>query len=301
MPNKKQNMSIENFNKINEYYLDKLNKNKIDYVYYRLAGGEPLLVFNKYKDELKRFISSNPKKIHIEIITNLTIIPSKLIDLLKEYPYNIGLCVSLDSLEYSKPYHNGNSSSQIVINNIKTIKNMSPKTSISISTVITDNAKHLKDMVKYVADNEISIWDMSFDNYAENNVDIEAIKENLNNLILEVEKNKYSFLRIRFNGINFKNNSGCGAGENLICIDTNGDVYPCQTLLEIEKEKLGNIFNENLKNYIKVGCDKICSECSIFEYCAGECKYHNCRRRKQYFCPLVKYYVYEVGKILLKE
>jgi radical SAM protein with 4Fe4S-binding SPASM domain len=300
MPNRRQHMQPDTFAKINDYYLNKISAGEIDFVAYRLAGGEPLLLFENYKNELIHFIERGKDKVHVEIITNLSIIPARFIETLKNYDNYIGLCVSLDSLTQSKPDARGASTSHIVINNIKQIKECVPNLNISISTVITDKAKHLAEMAKYVSDNNFNAWDLSFDNFTENNVDIEATKSNIRAFVDAVDACGYSFYKIKFDGINFTPNKGCGAGSKLVAIDTNGDIYPCQTLLSDKSEMLGSTIASECKPYKDISPQTNCLKCKIYKYCGGECKYHNDSKRKKYFCQFVKYYFEIAGEKILK-
>ena len=98
---------------------------------------------------------------------------------------------------------------------------------------------------------------------------------------------------------------GCTAGEKLITIFVNGDVFPCQTT--IYKEKICNIFEtediiEELKrqNKYKLGYnftlpDK-CKDCAIADICGGGCKENNKEINKNYTCDIMKAIMYYMFK-----
>lgn len=292
-------MSDDTFRKVGNHFKETLSNGKYDLVYFRIAGGEPLLEFKKLRSEIESLMDDIPtSKVHVEILTNLTFLPDGFNEFLIQYKPYLGLCVSLDSMKYSKPYLNGESSHKDVLENIKAVKDIGIP--ISISTVITDSASHLPKLAEYVVHNGFNLWDMSFNKHEILLGKEQEVKENIKSFVDILEKADYSFFDVRFNGISFTENTGCGSGINLICVDTNGDVYPCQTLLESKSELLGNLIKGQYGTYNDKTPGSDCKECSIFYYCAGECKYHNTDKRKETFCDIAKLYVSLAGEKILK-
>ena len=81
--------------------------------------------------------------------------------------------------------------------------------------------------------------------------------------------------------------NGCKGGINLISIDMNGDIYPCE-MMDYANVKIGSIYqnqglstNKNLVNQIKKSkktniffknkVNKECSSCPWFYFCQGGC------------------------------
>lgn len=101
------------------------------------------------------------------------------------------------------------------------------------------------------------------------------------------------------------NISKCGACKQIFAIDSNGDFYPCQTMIRPEM-KIGNIISDNLKDLVVNADDKFgfgvsvnyikeCDKC-VFKYiCGGGCKalnynlYHKLNLKNDFLCDLYKY------------
>lgn len=91
---------------------------------------------------------------------------------------------------------------------------------------------------------------------------------------------KYTMNKERFPFKTFDRCSGCASGRTLICVDTNGDIYPCHRFFFYSAKradmKYGNIYNEqpiNLELYQKFTSideskmsDKPCQVCVAVNY-----------------------------------
>lgn len=77
----------------------------------------------------------------------------------------------------------------------------------------------------------------------------------------------------------------CGAGNGVVSVDANGDVYPCQTL-HSEEFLCGNAFTEGLATALagsrplrwmkELTVDRLdgCSRCAMRYLCGGGCRFH---------------------------
>lgn len=77
----------------------------------------------------------------------------------------------------------------------------------------------------------------------------------------------------------------CGVGRNMIVIDTNGDIYPCQRFVGENDFLLGNIYNiENLENIKQLNYNTInneCYSCWARNLCNGGCAHQNFKYGKK--------------------
>lgn len=96
----------------------------------------------------------------------------------------------------------------------------------------------------------------------------------------------------------------CGACKQIFAIDSNGDFYPCQTMIRPEM-KIGNIVNDNIEELVSRADEKFgfgvsvnyineCDKC-VFKYiCGGGCKalnynlYHKLNVKNDFLCDLYK-------------
>ncbi|MCP4557382.1 MAG: radical SAM protein [Herbaspirillum sp.] len=77
--------------------------------------------------------------------------------------------------------------------------------------------------------------------------------------------------------------SQCGAGNGVISVDSNGDLYPCQTM-HIPELRCGNVFDSGLAEVLETSAllrrvkhltpDRLekCSSCAMRYVCAGGCR-----------------------------
>jgi uncharacterized protein len=72
----------------------------------------------------------------------------------------------------------------------------------------------------------------------------------------------------------------CGSSPNLLAIDTNGDIYPCQDMVTCDAEKkykIGSVFTgytspERISlNYVSFPSDFTCKSCWFYHQCVGGC------------------------------
>lgn len=303
-----RDMSDKTYKKINDIFLNMLESNEKDSIIYRLAGGEPLLVFNKWKPHMDNFLTKVGDKGSIAIITNLTQLSDEVLEWAKDK--NVSFSISLDGFSYSKPFHNGKSSADIVKQNIDRV--ISYNKPIEISSVIDKNSfNDIDKLAEWIAKRNLN-WGVYLDHFFCGEMDLNIIIEKMM-IVLDIFKaNNYDFYnKFKFNNIMINSlYEGCTAGEKLITIFVNGDVYPCQTT--VYKEKICNIFETDdiigelkTQNKYKLGYNftlpKKCKNCSIADICGGGCKENNKEINKNYTCDILKAVVLYMLKLKLSE
>lgn len=268
-------------------------------IVYRIAGGEPLLNFDVWKDEVARFKNSR-KNIFISVLTNLTILTDEMIEWFVEN--EVGFGISLDGMSYSKPYHNGNSSHNIVISNLEKLLRYIPGNRIAISTVIKDPTD-LVALSQFIGKYKMS-WGVYLDHFLSN---VPNIIDQIDNVLDTLVGLDYDLKDFKFNNISLDSSyDGCSAGDRLFAIDYDGSIYPCQTT--IYGDPMTNILKSNdiytdMKNskQHKIGHNYIlpteCESCSIKDMCGGGCKVHNKEINKNGSCDLL---VKVIKKMLIK-
>lgn len=295
----KEYISRSGYDRIFEIFSKYLNNGELEYLKFRISGGEPMIKFDHWCDKLENFLNNYPNA-SAEILTNFTILNDKIYDFLLRND-RIGLNVSLDSVSHSKIFSNGTSSHKIVMNNIDKIKN---NKDIFIMTVVTDNGIHLPDLSKYIVENGFK-WEIQFNKYYENNFDKNIMIENLDAVLNNVKQSGFDILnKLLFNFCDFKEQRMCEAGYRMCYIDTDLNVHHCQMN---NKTFITNINNNDLihklegnKYSLQIN-DSNCINCIIKKYCHGDCKINNIdERKKEYFCDIMKYYIINFGGFILK-
>ena len=295
-------ISLNDYNVLFNYFSNILKSKKLEYLKFRISGGEPLLVFNKWYDLLEKFLSDNVNA-YAEILTNFTICNDNIIDFLIRNE-KIGLNISLDSVIESKHFKNGKSSSSIVMNNIEKIKQYKD---IFIMTVITDSGIHLPKLSEYIIENNFK-WEIQFNKYYENNLNKNILMNSLDKVLNNIKNSNFDILNnLLFNFCDFKQVRMCEAGYRMCFVDTNLDIHSCQ--MNKDKLPITNIKNNDVIEKLNLNKKEFnnnkyneCDECIINKYCHGDCKINNIDKRKlSYFCDVMKYYVINFGDFVLEK
>lgn len=301
-------MTSEVYDKINEIFLNILKTKQRDSVNYRLAGGEPLLMFNNWKEPISTFLEQTGPDIYVSILTNLTYLTDEMLEYFKDK--RVSFCVSLDGYSYSKPFHNGMSSADTVKDNVD--KLLAINKHISISTVVDKHSfNDIEKLAAWVAARNLT-WEINLDHFLRDEMDFNTVVSKMFEVVDLLIIKKYDILRkFKFGNISFTSNyEGCQAGKSLIAIDVNGDVFPCQTTLY--QEPICNIFTtDNLikdlsdQNIYKLGekyeAPDVCQKCSLFRLCGGGCKANNKGDNCNGACDILKTVIYYILKNSLDE
>ena len=75
-------MDKNTYQKINDVFLNMIDSGEKEYVIYRMAGGEPLLTFDKWFPFTEDFIRKSGGKGYVSVITNLTILSNDMIEII---------------------------------------------------------------------------------------------------------------------------------------------------------------------------------------------------------------------------
>lgn len=107
--------------------------------------------------------------------------------------------------------------------------------------------------------------------------------------------------------------SGCGAGDTIISIDPEGDVFPCQILM-LPELKITNILKDDwLEEYKQSNINKVinsfntyedenCKKCNYHHICSGGCRgnsylmHGSFKKRPEYLCDYYK----ECGRLWIE-
>lgn len=303
-----RDMSDETYKRMNEIFLKMIESGEKDFLVYRLAGGEPLLVFDKWKHHMEDFLNRAGDKGQVAIITNLTQLSDEVLEWAKDK--NVSFSISLDGFSYSKPFHNGESSAEIVKKNIDRV--IAYNKPIEISSVIDKNSfDDIEELAEWIAERNLG-WGVYLDHFFCGEMDMNVIIDKMCNVLDILKKHNYDFYH-KFKFSNIMINSlyeGCTAGEKLITVFVNGDIYPCQTT--VYKERICNIFDTDdiigelkAQNKYKLGYNftlpEKCEGCSIADICGGGCKENNKEINKNYTCDILKAVVLYMFKLKLSD
>lgn len=302
---KTKHMSAKTFVAICERLAYLMDHGFVERANLRISGGEPLLRFKHYAGQLRSFMDRHYDKVHVEFLTNLTFMPPGFMEFCLDKFGRLGLSVSLDSLLFSKPMKSRGamiSSDHLVRNNLALFPGELLSSHVGISTVATDSGDHLGLLARYVADKKFASWNVELDKL-DVPKNVVKLKKNVTSMVSELVKGGYPLFRVGFENVTIgrTDNCDCGAGGRLIAIDTNGDVYPCQTLLGQKKYRLSAIreFYPEQAQTKRRSAD--CGQCPIAKMCGGGCRFHNKGLRRKRICEVLKHYVLEAGTTCIEK
>lgn len=230
----------------------------LGYIDITITGGEPFL-----RKDITDIINNIKNKVNkITILTNGTLLNSNQAKQTIDYADEI--IISLDSLNESINNQNREFSDRYKI--LENIVSQDKRHKITIRSVVSKlNVREIRELQQY------------FSELGYKFITINLLPNNIK------ETNQFCstfFLQDFELKSNLHYLTKCGAGVSVISIDSNGDVYPCQTLMQ-KKLKVGNIFDDKS---IEILIDKFsneiiditnieeCKEC-IFKYiCGGGCR-----------------------------
>lgn len=271
---KSENMILECVKR----FLDELKKCGVVYIYY--TGGEPLMHSNigeilKYGYELgfKQFLVSNGYLFSKEENRILT-------------KYLIGIGISLHGKPETHDALVGlDNCFEKVVDNLKRVKEYNDQLVININCTVT-NKNNIREDIQYLSniclDNG---WKLTFArlNYIGNGLKYSYVDLNqMLKMITELNNNRISIsnciapctVEAKYSYLTH----GCGAGQTIAAIESNGDVKICASsnvaLGNLNKTSFKSIWNSRLlKKYRKLKfIPKQCKLCSSFITCKAGCK-----------------------------
>lgn len=268
-----------------------------------LTGGEPFL--REDIMELIRHIHSIGFKPFINT-NSLLIKDEQMRDLAK---YKAELLVSVDgSSKEIHEYLRGKNTFDETVLKIKKLKESGVITKLSY-TVHTKNLDEIEGFLRFAGEakaDQVAINNLSVLHRA----DISGIErvntKDLNEKLYELAQQDSSFC-FYINRTDFTNLgailkcnmkfSYCGVGSASLCIDSNGDLYPCYNTM-VEEFRVGNVLEDDLtelwskspvlEELRSLNVDEMnqqCAECLVRYYCGGGCRGETYYRYKDIRAP----------------
>lgn len=246
----------------------------------RMAGGEPLVAFNNWKQfyfDLKRELESCDCILSIGIITNLTVISDEIIDFICCTKSFVGVSIDgIDDFNSARHFQNGENSYPIVRKNLYKFidKGIKPNILIVVSDI---NVNGLLELTK---------WIMSLDLHFRysivqgQDVNYEKISDVLEQCYTYMEKqieNGFKFSS-KHKLYNLKTEKGfyqpCTCGFSSGAIYTDGQIYFCHTNFG-RKGSLGSLDdNTDIISILQKGSIELNQQCLNCVYklkCGGGC------------------------------
>lgn len=250
------------------------------------AGGEPLCSKN-FSEIVKYARNFLPETC---IVTNGTLINSENAELITKYIDKVQ--ISLDSgIREDHDLIRGEGSFDKTINGIKLLKQSGHKHIRIVPTTTRINIDNIEAIVRTVKELDVML-DIKFflpigrgscnqDKFSITNEERTEVYKRIWRECKRIGYDQYSIKH--FNDAYVTIKTSCGICQKKICIDVNGDIYPCAFLLE-QDYKIGNIFDRvSITDTIKanrigrelalrdVDSMEGCKECEVRYFCGGGC------------------------------
>lgn len=269
--NTQNDMNLEQIKTI----LRDLKDNKLNKLI--ISGGEPFL-----RTDLEGIVKF-AKELGVEthLITNGTLITYSRAKKLQ--PYVDSIAISIDGFNEENPnFIRGTSRKTFekIINGIGVLNSLGIKTSL-ISTMHSKNYEHAERYVELAkslnSGINFSIFTCNF-----NEIDFKDFKltdEQLKDISCTIFSGKLNVDDTSMKAGELRALTKCGAGSNLISIDTNGIVYPCHMLHsdelsmgDIKYESIGDILERKSINWPDVNKVESCCNCEYKFLCGSGCR-----------------------------
>jgi len=247
----------------------------------QFIGGEPLLNFSTLiilLAEIRKVARRHSKQVHLQIITNGTLLTKKVWDVLEDY--EVEVLLSLDGpaaiQNVLRPLRNGGETSDLILRNIR---GHEAKTSILFmlckqTTGLTKNLKWFLDRGFHA---------VSFNYVYTADPTVALTRQDLDNILADIDNHK-DFYANNFRHIrNFRRFAesfpisrprlcACNAGQNYAALGIDGEYYLCQRGFGIKSLRLDDMRKESSPHKLhSVLEDRYCSQCWARHICGGLC------------------------------
>lgn len=292
-------------------YCKNSNIQKVEFVWH---GGEPLLPGVDFYKLVNKLQNTYLHEIKYEngIQTNGTLITEEFIDFFKNNKYKISISLDGDKVTNDKQriFCNGSGTFDLIMDNISLLKQ--EEVSLGISAVVhPQNYKMLISNYLFFKKHNLS-YNIVFDFNNDYPINYTSDLSRELNAFFDFWCHDYNPLNIRFfvhilqSLLCGKNNECtfsqyCCMGEELLVIDSSGELYPCSIFVGCEKYNYGKFYNisslealkktDSYKNILqlKMNNEQQCNHCAYFKICFGGCFVRYSKNvSKDYYCEVWK-------------
>lgn len=245
-----------------------------------ISGGEPFL-----RDDLDEIIRYSKEEMMLErvfLVTNGTVIKKEV--LLKIKPYIDNIAVSIDGFSEEHPtYLRDDGIFHKIKQSIEVIKSYGIPVSI-LPTLHKKNIFHVDEYVKLAEDLEVNL---SFSILTCSSKEFKDFIPEENELVYLGKKmakadKPISIIDTPLENFGMEVKRTCEAGNKILSIAANGDVYPCH-MMHSEKLRFGNILDNPLEELLNssvaerfrnlsVDTFEKCNDCQYRYLCGGGCR-----------------------------
>lgn len=251
----------------------------------KIAGGEPLLAFHKWKDglvDLRELLLKHGIELSVRLVSNLTVLTEEMITYFRDFDMSIS--ISLDGIgEFNDKNRiyvaSERGTYSTVRSNLNTLFERGIKPSVMI-TATSENQSGVHDLVKFLIENDITFRIADAKGGGISKDEFDSLMGGVMNILEKGAESEYPVSRrvvISDLRTHYPSSTPCSMGKNGAAIYLDGSIFFCHT--EFDKgSPLGSIDeDENILSIINRGKEKhfdLSDDCRKCEYrlvCAGGC------------------------------
>ncbi|RTE65351.1 radical SAM protein [Amphritea opalescens] len=285
----------------------------LETVHLKLAGGEPLMVFSIWKEEvqeLRTHLAEIGIALELRLISNLTHLTNEMITFFKQHQVIVSVSVDglVDSHDIHRKHKNGAGSFNTVMGNLKRLGEHDIFPSVMI-TVTSDNYLGIPALVEYLIAHDMTFRVSDAKGGYITPAQFEQTMDAVNSLLDKAVNKGYPVSRrVIFSDLRTHEPSStpCSMGNHAAAIYLDGSVFFCHTEFQ-KKEPLGYLSGgQNLLSIIRLGKQKHfglsedCQRCQYRLVCAGGCPLYRVNG-KSAMCHVYKKVISQVFDIYEKE
>lgn len=245
-----EDMSVEVYDQLYKFLMGV----PTEFRHLRFAGGEPTLVFDKWKQFANKMLEH--KGTTVEVLTNLINPPEDFWEFAIQKDVNIS--VSIDNGKQVKVLN------KAIIQSLERLNNP-----WILTTLTEENIDAIEGLAIFIGMNNYG-WAITTDYFLGDLDHWQKLASVVLGITSILKQFKYDFSKISFNNFSIKSRfSGCRAGNEMITIAPNGDIYRCQTEIN-QGHKIGDVINGYIPQSIAADREA-CKECNIVDFCYGWC------------------------------
>lgn len=258
-------------------------------------GGEPLLNFKVFEHSVyfaREWTRISNIPFLFSLSTNGTLLNQKFIDFFRTE--HVALQVSLDgsraSNDYNRKFHSGTGSYKTIMSNVKRLFSVISPASVNIRSTIAKGAAPLSATIGFFIEEGFKRIEFKF--MSDNNQSGAGVKESeLEMLRKDADAAVDALMKARSFGVNIQpfqehlmslkrkhwRNFICGAGKNVISVDTEGWIYPCHRFHGNPGYRISHVtgsFDSSIsREFAGLQSEEIepCSSCWATKFCCGCC------------------------------
>jgi uncharacterized protein len=273
-----------------------------------LTGGEPLANV-EFLDQIVGYALARARdeiRFKIVLVTNLTIVGPRQIEFLRKYPIQLNVSLDGDQVAHDgqRPFASGTGTFHVVMRNIRKLAAEGLAPSALQTTVTARTVECMRETVQFLMEMGYTHLNLQYMSEAGAPPGARGLKpdpELYVNKLFEVFETQfipfwrstgqmpyakhltvcYAYL-LEPKRTYMCQSSPCGAGRNIFCTKSNGDVYGCATGPWDEEFRYGNVFRDSLEECQRslaaqassnrdVSALPKCSKCLYRGWCQGGC------------------------------